>query len=308
LYSIVQYCTWYWFINCCQCCTLFFVSIVIVVLNRGQCDVQYCYPECSWCSNLLMLSRWTYTLLGRHTLNWWSGAYSRVCQNISRKSQCCSTSCDKHVMQVVGKFVGRSQLTANVKRGLMLSWPARSARPKLWLLWSLISIKRDVFHEGGVLNFNQEECLFTKETYFTKDVFHEGKSEAGIGVCQFFRCACRTADFRLSENCQFLAEDPLRRIPLVSHLPVSAVDVAQQNFSFAWLFWQQNMLFSIIWRCSGKLCAIYVSSCSGATRFCWLCNSTSTIDRFQDIATKYWKSSGLFLTQADAGCQVNLTR
>ena len=39
---------------------------------------------------------------------------------------------------------------------------------------------------------------------------------------------------KIFRTCQFLAEDPPRmsrgRIPLVSHLPVSAVDVAQQNF------------------------------------------------------------------------------
>ena len=54
----------------------------------------------------------------------------------------------KQMMQVVGHFVWRrQQMTANVKRGLMLSWPARSARPKLW---SSISIKKGVSHEGGV--------------------------------------------------------------------------------------------------------------------------------------------------------------
>jgi len=53
----------------------------------------------------------------------------------------------------------------------------------------------------------------------------ERKSEAGIG---FFRYGCRTAEFCLTEMCQFLAEDQPRmsrgRIPLVSHLPVSAME------------------------------------------------------------------------------------
>ena len=50
-----------------------------------------------------------------------------------------------------------------------------------------------------------------------------------------FRCGCRTAEFCLTENCKFLAEGPPRmsrgRNPLVYHFPVSAVDVAQQNFA-----------------------------------------------------------------------------